>query len=333
MKLSKIALTALAATAALSLAACSSGAEKAPTGAGDKPVLKIGISQLIQHPALDAANEGFKQAFLDAGYVDGETVIFDDKNANGEQATATTIASTFASSDVDLVLAIATPAAQAAAQAITTKPVLFTAVTDAEEAGLVKTNQEPGKNVTGTSDLNPVGDQIALVTQINPEAKSIGIVYSSGEVNSKIQVDMAKEAAKTLGLEIKEATVTNTSEVAQATEALGDVDAIYVPTDNQVVAAISQVVQIAEAKGILLIGSESGQVDEGAAATYGINYVALGKQTGEMALRILTEDADPAAMPVETLSELELVVNPAAAKRMGFEIPAAMSSDADRVIK
>ncbi|NNV09665.1 sugar ABC transporter substrate-binding protein, partial [Geobacillus sp. MMMUD3] len=159
------------------------------------------ISQLVQHPALDAATSGFKKSFEDAGV----EVDWDEQNANGEQANATSIAQNFASSDLDLVLAVATPAAQAAAQAITDKPVLFTAVTDPVEAGLVQSNEAPGGNVTGTSDLNPVADQLQLVKDVKPDAKTVGIVYSSGEVNSQVQVDLAKEAAKGMGLEIKEA--------------------------------------------------------------------------------------------------------------------------------
>ncbi|GAA1777786.1 ABC transporter substrate-binding protein [Agromyces lapidis] len=327
---SKLTGLALLASGALALTGCASDGGAA--GASDD-TLSIGISQIVQHPALDATREGFKQAFADAGYVEGEDVSFDEQNAQGEQATATTIAAKFQTDGVDLVLAIATPTAQAAAQSIADIPVLFTAVTEPAEAGLVDSWEKPGGNVTGTSDLNPVEQQLELVTKVVPDAKTVGIVYSSGEVNSEVQVELAKEAADELGLTIKEATVTNSSEVAQATESLGDVDAIYIPTDNRVTEGLEAVVQIAEQKQIPLFGAEGGQVERGAIATYGIDYTELGYQTGKMAIEILENGADPAEMPVETLDELSLIVNPAAAERQGVTLPEDLVADADQTIE
>jgi putative ABC transport system substrate-binding protein len=326
------ALTGIVATAALVLSGCASG--DAPGDSGEKSAdsVMIGISQFVQAPALDAATAGFKQAFVDAGYVEGETVTYDDQNAQADVANATTIAQKFATENFDLVLAVATPSAQAAVQNLTDIPVLFTAVTDAVAAGLVDSNEAPGGNVTGTSDLNPVAEQIDLIQEIVPGAKKIGIVYSSGEVNSEIQVALAKEAAEKLGIEIVETTVSNASEIKQATEALGDVDAIYVPTDNVVVSAISTVVQVAEDKQIPVIGAEAGTVEGGAIATIGIDYEKLGYQTGEMAIKIL-EGADPATMAVETSNQLELVINPTSAARMGVTLPAAIVDRAARVIE
>ena len=298
---------------------------------GELEAITVGISQFVQHPALDAATAGFKQAFADAGYVEGDTVTFDEQNAQGDVANTTTIAQQFSNDDVDLVLAVATPAAQAAAQNILDVPVMFTAVTDPVEAGLVDSEDAPGGNVTGTSDMNPVADQIELIKEIVPEAAKVGIVYSSGEVNSEVQVELAKEAGEELGIEIVEGTVTNSSEVQQVTESLGDVDAIYVPTDNQVVSGISALVQVAEDNGIAVIGAEAGTVEGGAIATIGIDYERLGMQTGEMALRAL-DGEDPASMAVETLDDLELVVNPDAAERMGITLPDGFEDQADRVL-
>ncbi len=280
----------------------------------------------MQHPALDAATAGFKQAFDDAG-VDVE---WDDQNANGDQATAVTIAQGFASSDLDLVLAVATPAAQTAAQAITDKPILFTAVTDAVEGQLVESNEAPGGNVTGTSDLAPFDEQLALLKEVAPGAKKVGIVYASGEVNSQVQVDAVTEAAGPLDLEVVTKTVTTANDIAAATEALGDVDAIYVPTDNMVVAGIASLVQVAEDKQIPVIGAEAGTVEGGAVITLGIDYTKLGYQTGEMALKVL-EGADPATMPVEVSNEFAYVVNEAAAERMGATIPEAILAEAEKV--
>lgn len=320
-----LAFASLGAAAALTLSACSAPADSngGDDAAAGLEKVSIGISQLVQHPALDAATEGFKQAFIDAGYVEGDTVTFDEQNANGEQATAVTIAQTFSTSDVDLVLAVATPAAQAAAQAITDKPVLFTAVTDAVSAELVESNEAPGANVTGTVDAVPADalkTQFEIITDMNPDAKKVGIVYASGEVNSEVQVKDAEKVADEMGLEIVTKTVTTANDIAQATEALGDVDAIYVPTDNMVVSGIASLVQVAEKAKIPVIGAEPGTVEGGAVATYGIDYTKLGKQTGEMAIKVL-EGADPATTPVETPAELSYVVNPAAAERMGVEIP------------
>ncbi|GGA59694.1 hypothetical protein GCM10011490_07230 [Pseudoclavibacter endophyticus] len=330
---SVLATVGLAAATALTLTACAGGgdapAETGGDGSAGGESFSIGISQLAQHPALDAAAEGFQAAFDEAG-IDAD---FDLQNANGEQATATTIAQTFQTSGKDLILAIATPAAQAAAQAIADAPVLFTAVTDPQEAGLVESNDAPGGNVTGTTDLNPVADQLALLKEIMPDAQSVGIIYSSGEVNSQVQVDLAKEAADELGITISEATVTNASEVATAAQTLGDVDAIYVPTDNRVTEAFETVVQYAEDNQVPLFGSEVDQVARGAIATLGLDYYELGYQTGEMAIRILTEDADPASMPVETLSEFLLNVNPGAAERMGITVPEDVLGRADETIE
>ena len=326
MRLRKMATAMAAVGSILAVSACSGGGDG---GGGEEDSFKIGISQLVQHPALDAASDGFKKSFEDAGV----EVEWDEQNAQGEQANATSIAQTFANGDFDLVLAVATPAAQAAAQAITNVPVLFTAVTDAEEAGLVDTNDKPGGNVTGTSDLNPVDEQLQLVKEVKPDAETVGIVYSSGEVNSQVQVDLAKESAKELGIEIKEATIANSSELAQAVNSLGKVDAYYVPTDNNVVSAVSTMVQAAEKNKALLVGSEAGQVEQGAAITRGIDYTKLGEQTGQMALKILQDDQKPADLPVETSSNLELVVNPEAAKAQGVEIPQDLIDEADNVIE
>jgi len=222
----------------LLVSACGSPASSEGNAAeGGTESVNIGISQIVSHPSLDATRDGFKKALADNGYVEGETVTYDEQNAQGDQATATSIAGKFASDKKDLILAIATPTAQAAVQAIADSPILFTAVTDPVSADLVESMDAPGSNVTGTSDRNPVEEQLALVKELNPDAKSVGIVYSSGEVNSGVQVEWAKEAGKKLGLEIKEAAISNSTEVQQAAESL-DVDAFYVPTDNAVVSAL-----------------------------------------------------------------------------------------------
>lgn len=302
--------------------------------ASEKKAVTIGINQLVEHPSLDAAREGFKKAFTDNGYKEGENVTFDYQNAQGEQATATSIANKFASDKVDLILAIATPAAQATAQAVTDIPVLFTAVTEPKEAGLVDSWEAPGANVTGTSDLNPVEEQMKLVQEIKPDAKKVGIVYSSGEVNSEVQVDIAKETAEALGLELELVAISNKSEVLQAAETLAKkVDAFYVPTDNTVVDALEAMIQVAEREKIPMIVGEGDSVERGGLATWGIDYEQLGYQTGEMALKILEQGEDPAKMPVETMKEIKLIINKGAAERMGIELPQEILDQADDIIE
>ena len=310
---------ALLAVSALALTACGG-----TDGGGDAGTATDGGDAA----SLDAALSGFEAGLEESGL----DVSLDVQNAQGDQATANTIAGTFASGDYDLVLAIATPAAQAAAQAVTDVPVLFTAVTDPVSAQLVESNEAPGGNVTGTTDANPVVEQLTLLTELDPEAERVGIVYSSGEANSEVQVEWAKEAAADLGLEIVEATVSNSSEVQQAANSLSDVDAIYVPTDNAVVTALETLIGVAQDRQIPLIPAEGDSVERGGVATYGISYEKLGAQTAEMAVQILTEGADPASMPVETLTEPELFVNPEAAESMGVEIPQSVLDEADHVV-
>lgn len=317
--------TGLVATSALVLAGCTGGSDDDAADGGAESY-KIGINQLIQHPALDAATAGFKEAFSEAGV----EVEFNEQNANGEQATALTIAQQFAADDLDLTLAVATPAAQAMAQNIINIPLLFTAVTDPVSAELVDSMEAPGANVTGTSDAAPIDEQLELLKEIVPGAERVGIVYASGEVNSQVQVDQAEEAAGPLDLEIVTQTVTTVNEIQQAVEALGDVDAIYVPTDNMVVSGISSLVQVAETKQIPVIAAEEGTVEGGAVATLGIDYTELGRQTGEMALRILRDGEDPATMPVETATEFTYVVNEAAAERQGVTIPEDILAEAEK---
>ena len=320
--------TATLLTTGIFLTSCGSDAGTGD-GGGDGPV-KIGISQLMDIEALDDTREGFIKGMSENGYPEGEGVEYDYQNAQGDQATATQIAAGFASSDLDLVFAIATPAAQSVAQAVGNIPVVFSAVTEPVEAGIVESWDAPGANITGTSNLGPVEDQMALIKELAPDAKTIGVVYSSGEVNSRVQVDLAREAAEELGMELKEAAISATSEVQQAAQSL-DVDALYVPTDSHVVAAIDSVVEAAETKQIPLVVGDAASVEAGGVATYGLDYEQLGYQTALMAIKIL-EGEDPAGMPVEKQTESLLVLNKSAAARMGVTLPQEMLDAADTVI-
>lgn len=291
--------------------------------------LKIGVTQIVEHPALDAARDGFIERMAELGY----DVKYDVQSAQGDPSTAITIAQKFQSEQVDLVLAIATPTAQAAVQVITDIPVLFTAVTDPVEAELVDSVARPGGNVTGTSDLTPVKSQLELLKELVPGATRVGVVYNAGEVNSLVQRDIAVEAAEQLGLTLVEATATNTAEVMQATQSLvGRVDALYVWTDNLVVSAIESVVAVAEQAQLALIAGEDNSVESGALATVGIDYKVLGRQTADMAHRVL-QGADPAETPVEYLDDMNIVINVSAAARMGVKLSDELLAKASRVIE
>ncbi|CCU78027.1 ABC transporter substrate-binding protein [Halanaerobium saccharolyticum subsp. saccharolyticum DSM 6643] len=289
---------------------------------------RIGISQFVEHPALDSAREGFIQGLAEEGFTE-DNVKFIEQNAQADFATAQSIAQQFKSNNLDLILAIATPNAQAAANVIKNTPVLFTAVTDPVEAGIVNSMESPGGNLTGTTDMNPVAQQIELIKEFIPGITDLGVLYNPGEVNSVVQVDIVKETTEAMGIKLHEATVSNSSEVSLAASALiGDVDAIYVPTDNIIVSALPSVLNITNENNIPVFASENGQVRQGAIATLGIDYKLLGIQTGKMAAKILN-GAATAEMPVESSDELKLYLNTKAAETLGLEIPAAVSERAN----
>ena len=284
---------------------------------------RIGISQFVEHPALDSAREGFIQGLAEEGFTE-DNVKFIEQNAQADFATAQSIAQQFKSNNLDLILAIATPNAQAAANVIKNTPVLFTAVTDPVEAGIVNSMENPGGNLTGTTDMNPVAQQIELIKEFIPELTDLGVLYNPGEVNSVVQVDILKETTKAMGIKLHEATVSNSSEVSLAASSLiGDVDAIYVPTDNIIVSALPSVLNITNENKIPVFASENGQVRQGAIATLGIDYKLLGIQTGKMAAKVLNGSAT-AEMPVESSDELKLYLNKKAAENLELEIPTAV---------
>ncbi len=292
----------------------------------------IGIIQLTEHPALDAAREGFIKGMADNGLVEGENITVDVQNAQNDQSNLKTIAQKFVSDDKDLVLAIATPAAQSIASETTDIPILITAVTDPAASGLCESNEAPGGNVTGTSDLTPIKEQIELLHEILPDAQNIAILYNSGEQNSVIQADMAEEAAAELGLTSERKTVTNTNDVAQVTSSLvGKFDAVYVPTDNTLASSMPLVTSITNPAGLPVIVGEQGMVEGGGLASVAVSYSDLGEMTGKMAVDILVNGADPATMPIGYTENPQLIVNPTAAEELGIEIPAEVLDKAEKV--
>lgn len=307
--------------AALCLTSVSAAGKKAKKS--KEKVIKIGVIQLLEHAALDANYKGFVDGLAEAGYVDGQNIKIDYQNAQGEQANCVTIAEKLINDKDDLIFAIATPAAQAVANLTQDIPVLISSVTDPASAKLVKSNEMPGTNVTGTSDLTPCAAQIKLMKKLIPNAKTVGMLFCSSEQNSRFQIDIAEAACKAEGLNFVEATVSNSNEIQQVTQALcGKCDVIYSPTDNMIAAGMALVAQVANENGIPTIVGEEGMVNAGGLATYGINYYELGKQTAKMAVEILKNGKKPADMPIQYLDTCDLKVNEETAKKLGITIPA-----------
>lgn len=287
--------------------ACGTKKDEQTSADGEK-AYKIGVLQYTQHAALDASNDGFFAALDDAGV----KYEVDQQNASGEPSSSDTIAEMLVNNGNDLILAIATPAGQSVAGKTSEIPIIVTAITDPAESGLVNSNEEPGTNVTGTSDLTPVKEQIDLLKEILPDAKKVGILYCSAEPNSVIQADMAKAACDAVGLSYIDYTVSSSNEIQTVVESsVGEVDAIYTPTDNMIAAGMATVAMIANENGIPVICGEGGMVNQGGLATYGIDYYKLGYKAGEMAVDILQNGTDPATMPIGylTADQCEMTVN------------------------
>jgi putative ABC transport system substrate-binding protein len=299
-----------------------SGCSIGSTGGTDKETYSIGIIQLVEHVALDSAREGFIDALKDNGYVDGQNITIDVQNAQGDQSNLSTISDRFVSNKADLIVGIATPAVQSIAGKTSKIPILGTAVTDYVVAKLADSNEAPGGNVSGTTDMNPVKEQIDLLVKLVPDAKTVGVLYNSSEDNSILQAKMAKEAVETIGLSYVEVTVTNTNEVQQATQSIVDkCDAIYIPTDNTFASSMPVVHGVTSQSKTPVICGESGMVKSGGLATLGINYYDLGYQTGLMAIKILKGEAEPSSMPIESASGFDFAINGKVADEIGIEIP------------
>lgn len=302
------------------LAGCASPQPAAPTVGNEaaQVIFNIGIIQLMEHPALDAARYGFMAALEDEGIA----ADYDYQNAQGDSATLSTIAQRFVNNNVDMILAIATGSAQAVASETTTIPIVGTAITDYEVARLVDSNEAPGGNVTGASDMMPVAQQVGLIPEFVPDVQTIGILYSSNEPNSVIQAELAIAAAEALGLEVVVGTVTALADVQQVTLSVANrVDAIYIPTDNTYASAMSLVAQISLDSGVPVFAADTNMVMTGGVATLGINYFDLGYQSGLMAAQILRGEAEPATMPIQWADGFSYVVNGDMAEALGITIP------------
>lgn len=311
MKFKKFAFTTAFLFSAVALAACGTDA----TSSSDE--VSVGIIQYAEHEALSASRKGFLEALEEAGYKEGKNLKVDYQNAQGDQANLQTMVEQLASNN-DVNFAIATPAAQALLNVDTETPSVFTAVTDPISAGLVETMDQPAGNMTGSIDATDVKGQVEMLLKVVPDAKTVGIFYNSSEVNSEVQAKEAKTALEKSGVKVVIKTVTNTNDVQQVMSSLaGQVDAIYLPTDNTVASTASTIGDILMEKKVPAIGSDEAVIDA-ALFTYGVDFHAIGVQAGELAVQIL-EGKKPTDLAVKTPETASIAVNEEMAKAVGID--------------
>ena len=314
------------------LAGCGGNTGSSSGSSEGEEMYTIGISQFAEHGSLDNCREGFIQGLEEEGLVEGENLEIKVNNADSDTGTAAQIADTFAADKVDLICAIATPSAQAAYNSArnTDIPVVYTAVTNPEEAQLADDQGMPVGAVTGTSDQLPVEAQLAMIREILPDAKTIGILYTTSEANSAYSITQYEKYAEEYGFTLETAGVTNTSEVSMAAASLLDkVDCLTNLTDNTVVSALPTVLDQANEKNIPVFGSEIEQVKRGCLAAEGLDYVNLGIETGKMAAQILKGEAKAEDMKYELLTDSSLYINQAVADNLGITVPDDMTQRAE----
>lgn len=327
----KLGMAAALASAALLYGGCGGGGQggKQQLPPTDKPI--IAVVQIVQHGSLDQANQGFVEGLKKRGY-DENKVYFDQQNAQGDQSNLKTIVSRFKAEKPKLICAIATPAAQAAANEIKDIPIVGTAITDYTTAKLVKNDEHPGGNVTGVSDLASIDAQMDLGRALVPNAKKIGLIYCSSEVNSEVQGNMMKEYCKKNKLSVEERTVNNVNDIQQVAESLvGKVDFIYVPTDNTLASAIPTLMKITDANKIPVIVGADIMAKDGALAALSVDYYKLGLQTGQMAADILDGKIKPETAPIQHQKEYTIVINKKDAEILGIQIPDEIAKKAQMV--
>ncbi|MGU7907584.1 ABC transporter substrate binding protein [Streptococcus suis] len=309
----KLATISVVSMGLLTLAACSSSSEQASSD-----VVKVGVLQYMEHESLTAAREGFVAELEANGYKEGEKLVLDYQNAQGDQANLQTISEQLIDGN-DIVLAIATPSAQSLATVSTETPIVFTAVTDPLSADLVESIEKPGGLLTGTSDQAPIDKQVELLGQAVPDAKTVGILYTTSERNSEVQVEQAKKLLEKAGYKVVVKGITSTNEVQDATTSLmKDVDALFIPTDNTVASTMTMIGELSVEHKVPVIGGSTDMVDEGGLLTYGTNYEALGRQTAKMAIKII-EGANVSETAVEYPETVSLHVNEEMAQKLGID--------------
>lgn len=320
---------------AVTLTACGSPPQE--TGSASKStepkMLKVGITQFIEHPALDSVHKGIEDGLAEAGYENGKNLQIDFQNAHGEINNTVSIAQKFAGDKSDMVVAITTPSAQAVAKVIQDVPVVFSTVTDPVSAQLVSSLDKPDKNITGTSDKVSMEQQLELIQSFMPNLKKLGVLYTTSEVNSEVQVKDLEAAGKKKGIEVIKTGISSQSEIQLGAQTLvGQVEAILIPIDNTVVSSFEGVLSVTEKAKIPVFASDVDTVKRGAVATYGIDYYKMGKQTGQMAARILGGQK-VAGTPVEVSKETDLYINSRAVELYGLEISDNLTKQAKEIIK
>lgn len=308
---------------AMVMAAMTMAAAMAVPAMADEESVTIGISQFAEHGSLDNCREGFLEGLKEAGYEEGKNLTIEYQNAQADTGNAATIADSFVNKKVDLICAIATPSAMSAYNSAMDAdiPVIYTAVSDPAGAGLVNEDGTNVGNITGTSDKLPVTEQMALIRELMPDAKKIGILYTTSEANSVSTIQEYKDHAEEYGFEIVDTGINTIADVEMAAKDLASkVDCISNLTDNTVVSALQTVLAAANDAKIPVFGSEVEQVKNGCVAAFGIDYVALGKQTGEMAAKVLKGEATAAETPFEICEGGNVYVNTEAAGNIDFTI-------------
>ncbi|MCA0758405.1 ABC transporter substrate-binding protein [Paenibacillus sp. N4] len=315
-------------------AAC--GASKSNTGGANEGVggeseksYTISISQIVEHPSLDATREGFIAALKDAGIEEGKNLKIDFNNAQNDMTNIKTISQKIATSDSDLALGIATPSALSLAEDVTDIPVLFAAVTDPVDAGIVTQLEAPGGNITGAADTNPdaIKQTMDFIAKELTDVKKVGLVINEGETNAVVMAKYAEEALKAHNIELVKAPIANTSEVQQAAESLvGRVDAIYITLDNNVVTGADAIIEVANANDIPFFSADRDTVEKGAFATVGFKYYDHGYEVGQMAVEILKNGKKPGEMDITVPQKLDFILNLKAAAEQGITVTDAMKS-------
>jgi len=324
----------LAALAAAALSGCSSKAAPEKSSSNDSTAYTVGIGQFAEHGSLDNCREGFLQGLSEEGIEEGKNLTVLYENAQADGGTASQIINNFLSKKADLICGIATPMAQAAYSGAkkTDVPVIFTAVTDPVAAALAKEDGTPVGEITGTSDKLPVEKQLEMIRKILPDAKTIGILYSTSEVNSEAAIKEYKAAAASYGFEIVEGAVSATADIPLATDSiLEKVDCLNNLTDNTVVSSLPLILDKAGKKNIPVFGSEVEQVKIGCLASMGLDYVDLGKQTGIMAAKVLKGEAKASNMNFEVIKEAAFYGNAKVAENLGISLPSELTSSAAEV--
>ena len=286
----------------------------------------IGIAKLMDHPALNLSQDGFVAALTDAGFVIGENLNIDYRDGGNDEAELNTIANDFVSNSYDLIFAIATPAAQACANATSDIPIIATAITDFVDAGLVESNSRPNTNVSGTTDMSPIEEQLDLMLEIFPDVRTVGFFYTATESNSALQVGIAREYARSLGLETVEMTVNNAGEIRNTLlQLVQQCDALYVPTDNMLAAQMPAIASVCNPAQIPVFCAEGGMVESGGFGTLSIDYYDLGYQAGLMAIRAI-DGASIERMSIQKSTVFEYSFNATAIQAVGVTLPSRYQS-------